>query len=74
MAQETVPLIIVGHTFGVLQNHRNVAGLYVLATGAGWHDRVPKRWKGRSPGEMPGLGEDLSSRFKTAGQPDGAGS
>lgn len=42
MADEKVPLCMVGHSlgghaFGLLPNHQKVSGLYTFATGAGWH-------------------------------------
>jgi predicted alpha/beta hydrolase len=42
MAEDGVPLYIVGHSFGghafgLLPNQHKVAGLYTFATGAGWH-------------------------------------
>ena len=42
MAEDGVPLYMVGHSFGgqaygLLPNHDRVAGLYTFATGAGWH-------------------------------------
>lgn len=42
MASDTVPLFMVGHSFGghalgLLPNHARVAHLYTFATGAGWH-------------------------------------
>ncbi|MEW6342009.1 MAG: alpha/beta fold hydrolase [Paraburkholderia sp.] len=48
MAQPRIPLFIVGHSFGghafgLLPNHRKVAGLYTFATGAGWHGWMPRR-------------------------------
>lgn len=58
MADATVPLFVVGHSFGghalgLLPNHDQVAGCYVFAAGAGWHGwmalperlRVQLLWK-----------------------------
>lgn len=47
MARPEIPLFIVGHSFGghafgLLPNHRKVAGLYTFATGAGWHGWMPR--------------------------------
>lgn len=46
MANGSVPLFMVGHSygghaFGLLPNHRKVAALYTFATGAGWHGWMP---------------------------------
>jgi predicted alpha/beta hydrolase len=46
MASDTVPLFMVGHSygghaFGLLRNHRRVARFYTFATGAGWHGWMP---------------------------------
>ena len=46
MAGSDVPLFLVGHSygghaFGLLPNHRHVAGFYVFGTGAGWHGWMP---------------------------------
>lgn len=46
MADGAVPLYVVGHSygghaFGLLPNHRKVAGFYVFGTGAGWHGYMP---------------------------------
>jgi predicted alpha/beta hydrolase len=46
MADASVPLYVVGHSygghaFGLLPNHRRVAGFYVFGTGAGWHGYMP---------------------------------
>lgn len=46
MADDAVPLFMVGHSygghaFGLLPNHRKVAALYTFATGAGWHGWMP---------------------------------
>lgn len=46
MADESVPLYVVGHSygghaFGLLPNHHKVAGFYVFGTGAGWHGYMP---------------------------------
>ncbi len=30
-----------GHAFGLLPNHQKISGLYVFATGAGWHGWMP---------------------------------
>jgi predicted alpha/beta hydrolase len=48
MSEPRIPLFIVGHSFGghafgLLPNHRKVAGLYTFATGAGWHGWMPRR-------------------------------
>lgn len=82
MASDTLPLFMVGHSFGghalgSLPNHDLVNGCYVFATGAGWHGYMPfleslrvrlmwniilpvlTKWKGYSPWEMLGMGEDL---------------
>jgi len=42
LASDTVPLFMVGHSFGghafgMLPNHDRVAALYTFGTGAGWH-------------------------------------
>ena len=47
MASDTVPLFMVGHSFGghafgVLPNHHRVARFYTFATGAGWHGWMPR--------------------------------
>lgn len=47
MAGSDVPLYMVGHSygghaFGLLPNHRKVAGFYVFGTGAGWHGWMPR--------------------------------
>lgn len=49
MSEPSVPLYLVGHSygghaFGLLPNHRKVAGFYVFGTGAGWHGYMP-RWE-----------------------------
>lgn len=46
MAGDTVPLFMIGHSFGghafgLLPNHRRVARFYTFATGAGWHGWMP---------------------------------
>jgi len=46
MASDEVPLYMVahsygGHAFGLLPNHRKVAGFYVFGVGAGWHGWMP---------------------------------
>ncbi|EPM5597570.1 alpha/beta hydrolase family protein [Citrobacter braakii] len=46
MADDSVPLFVVGHSFGghafgLLRNHQRVAGFYVFGTGAGWHGYMP---------------------------------
>lgn len=46
MASDTVPLFLVGHSFGghaigLLPNHRRLAGCYVFGIGAGWHGWMP---------------------------------
>lgn len=46
MASDDVPLYVIGHSygghaFGLLPNHRRVAGFYVFGTGAGWHGYMP---------------------------------
>ncbi|WP_412769417.1 alpha/beta fold hydrolase [Ralstonia pseudosolanacearum] len=46
MADGAVPLYVVGHSygghaFGLLPNHRKVAGFCVFGTGAGWHGYMP---------------------------------
>ncbi len=46
MASDTVPLFMIGHSFGghafgLLPNHRKVARFYTFATGAGWHGWMP---------------------------------
>lgn len=46
MADSVAPLYLVGHSFGghafgLLSNHREVAGFYVFGTGAGWHGYMP---------------------------------
>ncbi|WP_175684642.1 alpha/beta fold hydrolase [Burkholderia anthina] len=46
MAGGTVPLFVVGHSygghaFGLLPNHAEVAGCYLFGTGAGWHGYMP---------------------------------
>lgn len=46
MADASVPLYAVGHSygghaFGLLPNHRKVAGFHVFGTGAGWHGYMP---------------------------------
>lgn len=43
---DTVPLFMVGHSygghaFGLLPNHQRVARFYTFATGAGWHGWMP---------------------------------
>lgn len=52
MANDAVPLFMMGHSFGghafgLLPNHRRVARFYTFATGAGWHGWMPgmERWK-----------------------------
>jgi predicted alpha/beta hydrolase len=47
MADDTVPLFMVGHSFGghafgLLPNHDKVARFYTFATGAGWHGWMPR--------------------------------
>ncbi|HEQ3521873.1 TPA: alpha/beta fold hydrolase [Citrobacter freundii] len=47
MADDDVPLYVVGHSFGghafgLLPNHRKVAGFYVFGAGAGWHGYMPQ--------------------------------
>jgi len=46
MADDTVPLFLVGHSFGghafgLLPNHQSVRAFYTFATGAGWHGWMP---------------------------------
>ncbi|WP_226664041.1 alpha/beta fold hydrolase [Microbulbifer aggregans] len=46
MADESLPLYIVGHSygghaFGLLPNHTKVTGFYTFGTGAGWHGYMP---------------------------------
>ena len=46
MADNSLPLYIVGHSygghaFGLLPNHARVTGFYTLGTGAGWHGICP---------------------------------
>lgn len=46
MSDDTVPLYVVGHSYGghalgLLPNHHLVKGLYVFGTGAGWHGYMP---------------------------------
>jgi predicted alpha/beta hydrolase len=46
MAHDTLPLFMVGHSFGghafaLLPNHERVARFYTFATGAGWHGWMP---------------------------------
>lgn len=46
MAKDTVPLFMVGHSFGghalgLLPNHHLVTRFYTFATGAGWHGWMP---------------------------------
>jgi predicted alpha/beta hydrolase len=46
MAHDSVPLFMVGHSygghaFGLLPNHDRVARFYTFATGAGWHGWMP---------------------------------
>ncbi len=46
MASDTLPLFMVGHSygghaFGLLRNHNRVARFYTFATGAGWHGWMP---------------------------------
>lgn len=46
MANASVPLYVVGHSygghaFGLLPNHRKVTGFHVFGTGAGWHGYMP---------------------------------
>jgi predicted alpha/beta hydrolase len=46
MANDSVPLFMVGHSFGghalgLLPNHDRVKGCYTFATGAGWHGWMP---------------------------------
>ena len=48
IAVQDIPTFIVGHSFGghafgLLPNHHKIAGLYVFATGAGWHGWMPKQ-------------------------------
>ncbi|MFC3533628.1 alpha/beta fold hydrolase [Vogesella facilis] len=48
MACDSVPLFMVGHSFGghafgLLPNHQQVARFYTFATGAGWHGWMPWR-------------------------------
>jgi len=52
MASDTLPLFMVGHSFGghafgLLPNHHRVARFYTFATGAGWHGWMPRveQWK-----------------------------
>lgn len=52
MASDTLPLFMVGHSFGghafgLLPNHRRVARFYTFATGAGWHGWMPPTEQGR---------------------------
>lgn len=47
MAQQGLPLFMVGHSFGghafgLLPNHARVARFYTFATGAGWHGWMPR--------------------------------
>lgn len=47
MASDTLPLFMVGHSFGghafgLLPNHHRVARFYTFATGAGWHGWMPR--------------------------------
>lgn len=47
IAQDDVPLHMVGHSFGghafgLLPNHDRVARFYTFATGAGWHGWMPR--------------------------------
>ena len=47
MASDSVPLFMVGHSFGghafgLLPNHQRVGRFYTFATGAGWHGRLPQ--------------------------------
>lgn len=47
MAPPSVPLYVVGHSYGghalgLLPNHSKVAGFYVFGTGAGWHGYMPR--------------------------------
>jgi predicted alpha/beta hydrolase len=47
MADENLPLYMVGHSFGghafgLLPNHHQVSGFYTFGTGAGWHGWMPK--------------------------------
>ena len=47
MASDSVPLFMVGHSFGghafgLLPNHHRVARFYTFATGAGWHGWMPR--------------------------------
>ncbi|XAW90619.1 alpha/beta fold hydrolase [Vibrio sp. CDRSL-10 TSBA] len=46
MAQDDVPVFVIGHSygghaFGLLPNHHKVSGFYVFGTGAGWHGYMP---------------------------------
>ena len=46
MADDALPLFMVGHSFGghafgLLPNHHRVARFYTFATGAGWHGWMP---------------------------------
>ncbi|XXF79701.1 alpha/beta fold hydrolase [Myxococcaceae bacterium GXIMD 01537] len=46
MADDSVPLFMMGHSFGghafgLLPNHHRVARFYTFATGAGWHGWMP---------------------------------
>ena len=46
MADDGIPLYLVGHSygghaFGLLPNHHKVAGFQVFGTGAGWHGWMP---------------------------------
>jgi predicted alpha/beta hydrolase len=46
MAHDSLPLFMVGHSFGghafgLLPNHERVARFYTFATGAGWHGWMP---------------------------------
>jgi predicted alpha/beta hydrolase len=52
MADERLPLFMLGHSFGghafgLLPNHERVARFYTFATGAGWHGWMPRaeQWK-----------------------------
>ena len=47
MTTNTLPLFMVGHSFGghafgLLPNHHRVARFYTFATGAGWHGWMPR--------------------------------
>jgi len=49
---ESMPLVVVGHSYGghaigMLPNHELISAVYTFATGAGWHGWMPllERWK-----------------------------